>query len=155
MNSALRTSLGPGLAAALILLLALGGCASSPDQKGGLFAADRSSTPVYLDFGDILIPRELEVDKSGSFIFKTMGLTAGVLSLEGGVDVNSLIKFFENNLTKDNWQQMSSFKSVRSILLFQKDTRWCVINITEKQFKTYVEVWVAPSSAEGQSGLFK
>jgi len=146
--------LGLGLAATL-LLLTLGGCATSPDSKGGLFAADKSSTPVYLDFGDILMPRELEVDKGASFIFKTMGLTAGVLSLEGSVDVNSLIKFFENNLTKDNWQQVSSFKSVRSILLFQKDTRWCVINITEKQFKTYVEVWVAPSANEGGVGLFK
>jgi hypothetical protein len=146
--------LGLGLAATL-LLLTLGGCATSPDNKGGFFAADKSSTPVYLDFGDILMPRELEVDKGASFIFKTMGLTAGVLSLEGIVDVNSLIKFFENNLTKDNWQQVSSFKSVRSILLFQKDTRWCVINITEKQFKTYVEVWVAPSANEGGVGLFK
>jgi hypothetical protein len=154
MNPSQRKALGLGLAA-MLLLITLGGCATSPDNKGGLFAADKSSTPVYLDFGDILMPRELEVDKSASFIFKTMGLTAGVLSLEGSVDVNSLIKFFENNLTKDNWQQVSSFKSVRSILLFQKDTRWCVINITEKQFKTYVEVWVAPSANEGGVGLFK
>ncbi len=150
-----RKTLIPGLALAMLLLFTLGGCATSPDGKGGLFAADKSSTPLYLDFGDILMPRELEVNKEASFIFKTMGLTAGVLSLEGSVDVNSLIKFFENNLIKDNWQQVSSFKSVRTILLFQKDTRWCVINITEKKFKTYVEVCVAPSANEGQGGLFK
>jgi hypothetical protein len=142
------------IAAALLILLAITGCAtpySGSSEGSGGSTYDRKSAPLYLDFGDVLIPRELTVNKEQSFVFKTMGLTAGVISLDGSVDVASLISFFENNLTKDNWRLVSSFKSVRSILMFQKDSRWCVINISEKQFKTYVEVWVAPTN-EGQQG---
>ena len=145
--------IGLGLSAVtLLIVLTIGGCASpyGGSGDGSPSAYDRKSAPIYLDFGDVLIPRELKVNKDQSFVFKTMGLTAGVISLQGNVDVPSLITFFENNLTKDNWQMVSSFKSVRSILMFQKDARWCVINITEKQFDTYVEVWVAPTANEGR-----
>jgi hypothetical protein len=49
-------------------------------------------------------------------------------------------------MVKDNWQMVSSFKSVRSILLFHKDNRWCVVNVTEKDIYTYAEIWVAPTT---------
>jgi hypothetical protein len=29
-------------------------------------------------------------------------------------------------------------------LLYEKDNRWCVINITDNQWDTLVEIWVAP-----------
>ena len=38
------------------------------------------SAPVYYDFGDIMLPRELKVEKKDSFVFRTPGLTAGVLA---------------------------------------------------------------------------
>ena len=52
---------------------------------------------------------------------------------------------------------ISAFKSPRTMMLFQKQTRWCVINITEGQFSTQVEIWVAPTiSADGmEMGLQK
>ena len=37
-------------------------------------------------------------------------------------------------------------------MLFYKENRWCVINITEKEFMTYAEIWVAPTI---QAGEFK
>jgi hypothetical protein len=114
---------------------------------------ERENQPLYYDFGDILIPRELKVVKDSSFVFRTPGLSAGVLALKGNVEVNSLITFFETNMAKDNWTPVSSFKSPRSMLLFQKENRWCVINITDESFSTYVEIWVAPTiaSARGSS----
>jgi len=39
-------------------------------------------------------------------------------------------------------------KKLFSILLFQKQMRWCIINIVEDQFNTYVELGVAPSITE-------
>jgi hypothetical protein len=78
-----------------------------------------------------------------------------VLSLEGRVDSTSLIAFFESNMAKDNWQAVSSFKSPRSILMFRKESRWCVINITEKTLGTYVEIWVAPTIAGSETTLTK
>lgn len=117
--------------------------------------AENEAAPLYYDFADILLPRELKVDKKASFVFRAPGLSAGVLVLKGRVDGGSLIAFFENNMAKDNWQPVSSFKSQRSIMLFKKENRWCVINITEKAFTTLVEVWVAPTLAQGESGLIK
>ena len=115
----------------------------------------KGASPLYYDFGDVLVPSELKVDKKASFVYRTPGFSAGVLVLKGRVDMGSLVAFFENNMSKDNWQPVSSFKSPRTIMLFHKENRWCVINISEKEFKTYVEIWVAPTSGEAGSGLLK
>ena len=145
------------IAAAVAGIALTAGCSGvqTRGEEGSPTAArERESQPLYYDFGDILIPRELNVVKESSFVFRTPGLSAGVLSLKGNVEVNSLIAFFETNMAKDNWTPMSSFKSPRSMMLFQKENRWCVINITDQSFSTYVEIWVAPTmgSAAGSIG---
>ncbi len=60
-------------------------------------------------------------------------------------------------MAKDNWKAITSFKTPKkAILLFQKQTRYCVINIIEDQFNTHVEVGVAPSISENtESGLIR
>ena len=87
-------------------------------------------------------------------IFTTAGLTAGVLSLKGRVESNSLITFFENRMPEDGWQMISAIKAERSMLLFRKQARWCVIGIEEGQLSTLVQIWVAPTMAP-ESGLHK
>jgi len=144
------------------LFLFITGCAGLQSKKGtstsqAAAQKDQGPAPLYYDFGDVLIPSELKVDKKTSFVFKTPGLSAGVLSLKGRVETRSLISFFESNMTKDNWKQVSSFKSPRSMLLYQKENRWCVISITDtaSMADTRVEVWVAPTMSETDAGLFK
>lgn len=105
----------------------------------------KGSSPIYYNFEDILIPGELKIDKKESFVFSSSGMSAGVLALNGGVEINSLIQFFEINMTKDNWKLISSFQSERTLMLFQKGMRWCVICIYDNPLRTHVEVWVAPS----------
>ena len=137
----------PALVAVGVVLL-LTGCtglqtkSQEPPPSSGM---QKENQPLYYDFGDILIPRELNVVRDSSFVFRTPGLSAGVLAMKGNVEVNSLITFFESNMAKDNWTPVSSFKSPRSMMLFQKENRWCVINITDNSFSTYVEIWVAPT----------
>ena len=144
----------------MALMLMLGGCGSkkiNTDVPAGAGSTvDKGPMPLYYDFGDVLVPSELEVNKDGSFVFRTPGFSAGVLSLKGRVEINSLIDFFDNNMAKDNWRLVSSFKSRRTIMLFHKENRWCVINITEKDFYTYVEIWVSPTTSEEEgAGLLK
>ncbi|MBW2568922.1 MAG: hypothetical protein JRD93_13680 [Deltaproteobacteria bacterium] len=136
------------------------GCASSKPKKDGstpqtITQKDKGPSPLYYDFGDVLIPHELKINKKSSFVYRTPGFSAGVLTLSGRVDVSSLIAFFENNMAKDNWRTISLFKSPRTMMVFQKGNRWCIINITEKEFKTHVEIWVAPTINEAESGLLK
>jgi hypothetical protein len=58
-------------------------------------------------------------------------------------------------MAKDNWRTVSAFKSPRTLLLFQKENRWCVINITDGDWNTTVEIWVAPFSGHSDSGLLQ
>ena len=146
--------------AAMFLTLALGGCSTLNKNKDSASdtsdeTAEKGPVPLYLDFGDVLIPHELSYDEDSSFVFRTPGLSAGVLALKGRVEINSLIKFFENNMAKDNWLAVSSFKSPRSMLLYQKENRWCVISITDKGLSTHVEIWVAPTIGQVEEGLLK
>jgi hypothetical protein len=116
---------------------------------------DKGPSPIYYDFADVLVPRELKVDKKASFVYQTPGFAGGVLSLKGRVEVNSLIDFFKRNMVRDNWKLISSFKAPRTIMLFHKGNRWCVINISEREFSTYAEIWVAPTIEESEEGLLR
>ncbi len=111
--------------------------------------------PLYYDFGDVLVPSELKEDRNRSFVYHAPGFTAGVLVLTGRVETNSLIRFFENNMAKDNWQLVGVFRSPRTIMFFNKVTRSCIVNITEKRSKTEVEIWVAPTMEDEESGFLK
>lgn len=122
----------------------LSGCGTSRSKK----SSSKSGPPALTAFGDVQVPGELKVIKKSSFVFRTPELSAGVLSLKGRVEVGSLIAFFDTNMAKDNWELVSSFRSHRSIILFHKENRWCVINISESKLSTYVEIWVSPTTSK-------
>ena len=143
----------------IAMIFSAGGCSSlTKKDKTATAPSTKSGSGVpalYYDFGDVLVPKELKIDKKSSFIYQTEGFSAGVLILKGRIETSSLISFFEKNMAKDNWQIISSFKSERTMLLFQKAHRWCVMNITDQSFNTYVEIWVAPTTRGIQTGLLK
>jgi hypothetical protein len=147
------------IATVMTLFILITGCASTKTQNSQQAQAslqqNSTSMPVYYDFGDVLVPKELDLIKKDSFVYLSSGVTAGVLSLKGRVDINSLITFFENNMAKDNWRMLSSFRSPKTIILFQKENRWCIINIKEEMFKVYVEIWVAPTLNGVNTGSIK
>lgn len=138
------------------IILSFNGCINRQQAVGGTGAnMPKGNTPLYYDFGDILLPSELKIDNEETYIIEGPGFLTGILKLKGKVERASLIIFFRNNMAKDNWKAISSFKTPKkAILLFQKKMRWCIINITETQYHTYVEVGVAPSITESsESGL--
>jgi len=144
------------LSAAVLLISA--GCSVLSGGKEGPPAKrsvkKKGKAPLYYEFKDVLIPGELKVDRDESFIYQASGVTAGLLTLKARIELDSLITFFEKNMRKDNWRLISSFKSDRTMLLFQKANRWCVINITQSGFdyNTRVEIWVAPSMRSSTTG---
>jgi len=121
-------------------------------KKSGPSAKTTGPMPVYYDFGDVLVPKELKIVKKESFLFKSGELSAGVLVLKGRVDRDSLIAFFENNMPKDGWSQLGSVKTPNTMLLFQKQGRWCMVEVLAHTFLTKVKIWV--TTQEG-SGLLK
>ncbi len=132
-----------------VLGFLIAGCAGLKGESNGDNFNDKGfAPPIYYDFGDVRLPEELKVDNNASFVYRTAGFSAGVLVLEGRVEIYSLISFFENSMRSDEWIFLSSFKSPRTMMLFKKENRWCVINITEKLASTLVEIWVAPTTDE-------
>lgn len=102
-------------------------------------------------FDDILVPREMELQPRLSFIFEGPQVKAGVLVFKGRVDPVSLTNFFVNNMLKDGWQLSSSFKYRRTILVFTKPDRDCIINIIDDRFSTTLEIWIAPKKARASA----
>ena len=142
----------------MVALMVLGvACSSTPKTTDGSEAREKEekNAPLYYDFDDVLIPRDLKLNSKSSFVYHTSGLTAGILVFTSKVERSSLIQFFENNMAKDNWKAVSIFKSPRTLLIFQKENRWCVINITDNKWDTLVEIWAAPFGGPSGSGLLK
>lgn len=155
-----RESVGAmlGLVFMAVVALFLSGCAGKTEGNGGSVLQnppeeEQGPSPLYLDFGDVLIPNELAVSPKNSFVYRTPSTSAGVLVLSGKVEVGSLVSFFESNMVKDNWRIVSSFKSPRTIMLFHKENRWCIININQSNFRAQVEIWVAPTADGFQPNL--
>lgn len=141
-----------------LLIIGCSGLKQKKDTSTSSFfnkQKEKRSVPLYYDFQDVLVPGELKVDKKGSFVYRTSGFSAGVLVLTGRVELGSLIVFFENNMAKDNWRPLSSFKFPRAMMLFEKENRYCVISISEGGFNTHCNIWVAPLINPGGSGLLK
>ena len=148
-----------GLAILWVAVWVFSGCSvfQKKEELGAQTGGEQTQeeAPLYYDFGDVPIPPELKLNTKLSFIYRTSGFSAGVLVFKGAVELGSLIDFFENNMARDNWRTVSTFKSPRTLLLFQKQSRWCVINITDDRYSTHVEIWVAPTLNLDDSGLLK
>jgi hypothetical protein len=146
--------------AILVIMTFTAGCSALKKRDGstageGASAAATPSKDIYLDFDDVLIPEDMPRDKDRTFVFRIGALTAGVLVLKGRVPPDELIDFFEGNMSRDNWRAVSTFHSPRSLLIYEKEERWCIITITEDDFdhKTRVEIWLSPKSEEMGTGL--
>lgn len=146
------------LAVGIGMWLTAAGCTSFQDNSSQTAAHSKTveakNAPLYYDFGDVLIPKALGLDRGKSFVQKLPGSTSGVLTFSGRVDTETLIAFFNNSMAMDHWKQIMLFKSSpRTIMLFAKENRRCIIRIYDKTLTTNVEIWVAPVSED--SGLLK
>ncbi len=144
----------------LSIMVLICGCSAMSQKKDDpqvspVAEPQEEGSPLYYDFGDVPVPPQLKLVTKSSFVYRTQGFSAGVIVLKGRVELGSLITFFENHMARDNWQVVSTFKSTRTLLLFQKENRWCVINITDDTYNTHVEIWVAPTTNPIDSGLLK
>ena len=129
----------------LVLAFFILSCASTNKQKTESPASsERGERALYSDFDDILVPSDLKLDKKKSFVYGTTRSRVGVLIYEGRVDPASLSDFFQNNMQKDGWRLLGSFKYREYLLHFVKDDRACVITIEEKSFTTLTSIRLGP-----------
>ena len=100
--------------------------------------------PDVREFEDVLIPREMDIDKGSSAIYRREGMSAGLLRLSGRIEMSSLMRYFQNNMANEGWRPISQFRSPHSLMLFQKGNRMAVIAIEDADFQTFADVWVVP-----------
>jgi hypothetical protein len=128
------------------------GCASTPwssDSGSGKAGSSGSHMrPTAYDFPDVLIPNELEVVSGSSYVFQGPKTKAGLLVFKGRVETKSVIDFFQTSMPRENWKFKGGFRYKRSVLVFEKPEKICLINIHEDLYYTYVEIYLTPM--EGQ-----
>lgn len=117
----------------------------------------RGAVSVYLDFDDVLIPGDLKINRAKSYLFKMDNRPMGVLFLVGRNKPEVFQSFFQTNMAKDNWEPTGGFTGSRSLLLFEKENRQCIITMSNEPYGvgTQVEIWVTPKAEALGSGLLK
>lgn len=128
-----------------LALLMVASCAMFEKSPAKPEAAAKK-LPDVREFGDILIPREMDINKESSVIQSRDGMNVGVLHLNGRVEQTSLIRYFQNNMANEGWRQIGQFRSPQSLMIFQKGRRMAVITIEDSDFETFADVWVVPMS---------
>ncbi len=100
--------------------------------------------PQILDFPDVPIPAELDIRSKSSNVFQSGSIKMGFITLRGRVESNSVLNFFTSALPREGWRLKGQFRYNRSLLIFDKPDKTCVILITDETIYTYVEIYVAP-----------
>jgi len=98
----------------------------------------------YFEFQDIPIPPEIDVQPKESNVFVAGQIKMGFLTLRGRVDSNSMMNFFVAALPHEGWRLKGQFRYNRSLLIFDKPDKVCVILMKEATYYTYVEIYVSP-----------
>ena len=99
------------------------------------------------EFPDIPIPNELTLEEKESFVYMTPEFATGTLVYTGNVEYNSLVRFFDETLAKNGWQLQASLKYTRTLFLYQKESRICLVTMRTMPLNVRVEIWVAPLEA--------
>jgi hypothetical protein len=143
-----------GAMALVLMLTACAGLESGLMSATGTAAANQATAkkstddpkklPDLKEFGDVMIPREMDIDKDASFITQRGGINVGLLRLSGRVESRSLMRYFQNNMGNDGWRMVSQFQAPQSLMVFEKENRLCLIAVEDSTFQTFVDVWVVP-----------
>ena len=61
--------------------------------------------PLYYDFKDVPVPRQLDIINEKSFVFQTAESTVGRISLSGRLNAEFLIDFFSSRMPRNSCSQ--------------------------------------------------
>lgn len=122
---------------AIFCFIMAAGCSS-------LTTSDSGVPYYYAEFDDIPIPSALSGVKETTIITTPNGTKTGVQVFKGRVEVGSLNKAMISYMQRDGWEMRSSTRGTRSILIFEKNDRYCTIYILDGMLNTEMQVYVSP-----------
>lgn len=135
------------LAVAAVMLLLLGGCANNPlVQKDVLPAGDGGLPPVSGfadDIQDIVIPSDMEWDRSKSMAIKTESFRGGLWKYTGNLEIISLKDFMISSMQDNKWKLVGEVASKEIMLAFVKPNKTCMMVLGDSSFlKTELTLYV-------------
>ncbi len=133
-----------------ILVFFLASCAAHSEGPKGQapVSSAPSARPVlrHTDFPDLVLPNELEIVREKTLIVKTPTYVGGLITARGRVTVDSLVTFFERQLTARGWQQVGSIRYKNTLLAFRRPNGSCFIYISSSSFGNLeVKIWASES----------
>jgi hypothetical protein len=153
--SQLKMGANAGKLIALAMILMVVAACQSMDTGATKKVEEQKRLPDVHEFGDVLVPRDMLIDRDASFVFSGAGEPMGLLRMSGRVDSNSLIRLFKTSLPNDGWQMVSELRAPQSFLMYQKAKRMCVILIEDGTFQTFADIWVVPANDSVDTGIRK
>lgn len=137
-------------------LMAMQGCSGSSLSIPNPFEPDPPSNVnevYYGEFPSVPIPKDMsEVAKYTAVMQAPDGSKTGLQIFEGRLDRQSLVTAMVHNMNRQGWQLRSIFRAQRSILLFDKGDRNCIVAVTDSSNLATMEVWVAARLPDGSVG---
>jgi hypothetical protein len=130
----------------LFSIMILNGCSYFSNLTANTEAEESNDIGRYWDFDDILVPSSMTLEKAKSMVFNSEGHRGGLLVFSDRIELNSLVNFFNVNMSKDNWLHKASFKYPNVAMFFAKPDKTCIIHVSESTFSTTVYIWVAPAA---------
>ncbi|UZP66380.1 hypothetical protein N1030_12265 [Desulfovibrio mangrovi] len=144
------------LALLMLLGIAVSGCTGSTLSSGagsdpveGTVSGSAAQKFRYIDYDDIFIPNEMTYKGNESFFIGTGSDKLGLMFFTGRVEFRSLATTLIANMTNDGWTLNFNFvSSPRSVLIFSKSTRFCVMKIVDGTTRTELSVDVYPINGQ-------
>ncbi|HEB68125.1 MAG TPA: hypothetical protein ENI88_00750 [Desulfobulbus sp.] len=131
------------------------GCASGPMGKTEVEPGDAALPPVSGfadDIQDIVLPTDMEWNRSKSMAIKTESFRGGVWLYEGKVEVISLKDFMISSMQDNKWKLVGEVTSKDVMLAFTKPNKTCMMVITDESFgKTSLTLYVTIDKAAASS----
>lgn len=105
---------------------------TSTDNSGQPAQTQYQEPDYYLDFDDIMIPKEISYINDQSYKLDNSKFRAAIMRFKGRVEILELVQYFLNNMAKDNWKLVSNNKAASvHVLNFEKFNKSCVIQIDD------------------------
>ncbi len=138
----------------MMLCVALAGCSgSAASRSAGADPVEGTSSTSnqyrYVDYDDISIPTQMTYRANDSFFIGTGSDKLGLMFFTGRVEFRSLANTLIVNMSNDGWTLNFNFvSSPRSVLIFSKASRFCVMKITDGTTRTELSVDVYPINGQ-------
>ena len=96
------------MARSALSLLLLSACALF--EKGPA-KPEPQRLPDQREFDDVMVPRDMDIDREASAIYRRDGASIGILRMSGRIELSSLMRYFQNNLGNEGWRQVSVMRA--------------------------------------------